>query len=635
MYIPKKIRRKIHISGIHSLTKNTIIPIVLLVLMAIRVVNFNMPILLFYEDYSSLDASWIYAMNEFSSLGLISGENLFFTYGPLGKLIVPIGHNIIVSMIFILALLAYTVPILWKNVITSKSDRRIYRSIVVCLITIPLYSLNCFILFVCLLMSITALHHKRSYIHLGLLCFLAAFLSLIKFDLAVAALLQALALCFCLVIRKLLSLDLFSSKLGLSAYENDLKHTITVKQIIFHILIVACIPVVCVLLYLIYNPSFKDMIAYYKAMILLSKYYNSAMATPGLDRMYIVFVILLLLLHILILIVPLARKRIFLTGLLGTIPILYAYKSSIVRPDHEHFLISASIICATFVLLFFYYFKYRDHSITHSPIKEIYLGMIMIILSTSVTTFTLRYPFTPQVQVGYNLPQEIRETIGDRTTTAYPWIILWKESDDLNFVCFPSLQSYVAFYPELDQMNSDFFNGTDAPEFIIFECKTIDNRFLFWEAPLTTNAIFSNYECCQVSSSEYRELYLLRHTDSPTILSPISNSSFSANITDTITLPYTNDGSIRTISLSIRKTLPATIKSLFFRIEPLYVHITFSDGTEGVASVIPEQLTSDLPLDYTLPDGTKRHITSISFLCDDIDLYNETIEYTIIENTPM
>lgn len=91
----------------------------------------------------------------------------------------------------------------------------------------------------------------------------------------------------------------------------------------------------------------------------------------------------------------------------------------------------------------------------------------------------------------YRIPHKWRERIGDSSVMCFPWGYEPAMADPtLNLVPLPSLQLYSACHPALDERNADFVNGPVAPRFVVLGlsggCDVINY-------PRTWAAIFSNY----------------------------------------------------------------------------------------------------------------------------------------------
>lgn len=99
------------------------------------------------------------------------------------------------------------------------------------------------------------------------------------------------------------------------------------------------------------------------------------------------------------------------------------------------------------------------------------------------------------------LPNTILNKIGNNTVDAYPWNLQELYENDLNVSVRPVLQAHMALTPALTQIDADFYQSTAAPEFVLYDYVSIDNRYaLMDEAPLNL-ILFKNYEVVDTLTS--------------------------------------------------------------------------------------------------------------------------------------
>ena len=410
------------------------------------------------------------------------------------------------------------------------------------------------------------------------------------------------------------------------------------KKNIYYFIIFHIIPILCFVEYFLYNPSFSDFINYYKTSFDISTNYSEAMSTdsPGTFITYIILLIVFIFLIPCLLIKFRIKKYLHL--LICLVPIFFSYKSTVVRNDEEHILIALEITSVTLsiaLMLFaintpndFISKKIPKLFIYHNKIIHV-IGIIIIFLATILCSFSNSYNIqSPKIKI--QIPTEIKEKIDNKTVTSYPWDILWSANNQLNYVCFPTLQSYVAFDPYLDQKNADFFNSTSAPDYIIWEQKSIDDRLLEWESPKTYFTIFTNYEYSGLYYEyNYRKIYLLQKKAIPPKASIISKNTIQSQIDRSIDIPLTQ--SIKTISFNTSKKNISMLKKSLFRTEPLYINMEFSDNSIKKYRILPSQMESELPLSIFSFTNVSKEIKRISFSGKDLKLYDKDITITITE----
>lgn len=103
----------------------------------------------------------------------------------------------------------------------------------------------------------------------------------------------------------------------------------------------------------------------------------------------------------------------------------------------------------------------------------------------------------------HKLPDSIRNYIGNKTVDIFPWHYTYAAANQFNLQPRHIPQSYAAYHPWLDQLDSTFFTGTKAPEILLIHLKNpsemgqfmgIDDRYLLQDAPKTLLAITNHYK---------------------------------------------------------------------------------------------------------------------------------------------
>jgi hypothetical protein len=102
----------------------------------------------------------------------------------------------------------------------------------------------------------------------------------------------------------------------------------------------------------------------------------------------------------------------------------------------------------------------------------------------------------------YRLPPQLRAAIGRRPVM--PWPYLWGEvayAYGLSLRPFPSFEPYGAYTPALDRLGARMLASARAPARILRgNAGAIDGRYATFEAPLATRAIFCRYR--QIAAQE-------------------------------------------------------------------------------------------------------------------------------------
>ncbi|HEX6603197.1 MAG TPA: hypothetical protein VF030_11210 [Solirubrobacterales bacterium] len=109
----------------------------------------------------------------------------------------------------------------------------------------------------------------------------------------------------------------------------------------------------------------------------------------------------------------------------------------------------------------------------------------------------------------YRVDPAILRAIGGKSVHVDPWEAGVAWAYDLNWQPLPVMQSYVAYSPSLDALNAAALAGADAPEAILRHRPEsvggtggggIDDRFPGWESPAAMQAMLCNYRTVRTSS---------------------------------------------------------------------------------------------------------------------------------------
>lgn len=110
----------------------------------------------------------------------------------------------------------------------------------------------------------------------------------------------------------------------------------------------------------------------------------------------------------------------------------------------------------------------------------------------------------------YKLPNSILDKVGNSTIDVFPWNILMLLQNKLNYAPRPVMQSYTAYTPYLENMNFEHYNSKNAPEFVIYEVASIDNRYAFFDESKVSLALSRNYFVAETFQFDGREVQLLQ-----------------------------------------------------------------------------------------------------------------------------
>ncbi|MCZ6513480.1 MAG: hypothetical protein O6857_06080, partial [Nitrospinae bacterium] len=92
----------------------------------------------------------------------------------------------------------------------------------------------------------------------------------------------------------------------------------------------------------------------------------------------------------------------------------------------------------------------------------------------------------------YKIEDPLLELIGEKTVDIFPWEISLAYAYDLKWKPRPVMQSYVAYTPQLDKLNSDYFERT-PPETVLYEFRRLGDMYPVFYEPKTLVTLMRNY----------------------------------------------------------------------------------------------------------------------------------------------
>jgi len=105
------------------------------------------------------------------------------------------------------------------------------------------------------------------------------------------------------------------------------------------------------------------------------------------------------------------------------------------------------------------------------------------------------------IKKAYPLSQKTLEVLNDHTIDVVPWDVAMAYAYGLNYHPRPVFQSYSVYTANLDKINAEFYEKDTAPKFVLYETKTIDNRFPLFEEPATLRSLICNYHFLEQDGS--------------------------------------------------------------------------------------------------------------------------------------
>lgn len=446
---------------------------------------------LFYIS-GGIDFSGIYAYNAMNKWGYTWGNDIIFTYGPLGFLsnCMNVGNNVAWFMFFWILCSLGVAYVLNKIFISEKFSKKIFflsMGLLICgRISLEGGWAQYYICYIAILfMMYSKAYSSKAYIFTNIL------------------------FCISFYIKTSSALMIFSSMV-LFCIGEIFNRSEGKKEVIICTILA---PIEVLLSYLIiYNHSLTGLIKYIKGCIEEASGYNYAMSMNISDA-YGIWVVVVLVCYIIAMLFLFEKNNMdnftILFIFLG--PMYFCYKHGFVRSDHYFIAFSGLLILLSQIVLFINYdiipelVGMRKKVFVSSIIFPFLIGGAFAGRGISdaflmMRNYNISLPAKIQgvthqdMRASYQLPSEMLYRIGTDTVTIYSWEISYAAFNEINYVPMPGgIQPYNMYTKYLDGMTSDFFENNNAPQWIVLSLETIDNRWPMLECPQTWFSIMNNY----------------------------------------------------------------------------------------------------------------------------------------------
>lgn len=521
---------------------------------------------------AGFDASWAYALNEALARGLVFGTDVAFTFGPYATLYTwayhpgtnPIlfGGSLYLALAYFACILKFTEHGQWRWVAVFYAS----------LAALSPLSDQLFFLFPVLVALVTARFvlapqdgARARAVSLALLAFLfSAFglLALVKGTLVVLCSLVAF-LCagFCLV------------------------H----KQKVLSLLCVLAPVVSALFFWRAAGQPLDALPQYFRVMGWISTGYNQTMFSLGDNKEIVLFLLAALgiLWWIMRRAVVSGPHKVFLV-LLYAVYFFIAFKLSFVRHDKHAVIGACTLIFAALILKFVCRGRQHAGVLTFAVLVGLYIGAHYSYFP--VTFFPERYVAAwtglQDALVHHDLRQE-RFAAGVEALRAESGFPLLQGTSDIYYddqalliasgnrwSPRPTLQSYVAYTPELAALNREHLLGPRAPENIFFKVQPIDLRIPSIEDGASWPVLLTEYTP-RSFVGDY--LLLQRRQNSAAAARLVTLGSESHSLGESVAVPKSANPVFVTIDL--RPTLLGRLVNLLFKLGRLQFSADLEDGS--------------------------------------------------------
>jgi hypothetical protein len=178
---------------------------------------------------------------------------------------------------------------------------------------------------------------------------------------------------------------------------------------------------------------------------------------------------------------------------------------------------------------------------------------------------------------------------------AYPWAQDLLIARGQDFRPRPVMGSYLAYTPALEELNAAFLRSLRAPDFILFNLGTIDDRYVTQDDALSWPELFTRYEPREMS-----DYLLLVHSHTARQYQIVPGPPQTATFGDVLTLP-TSDKLIWA-RIDVRPSAAGKLMETLYKARPLAIFVETADGKVQGFRLIADTARAGFLLSPSLSD---------------------------------
>lgn len=175
--------------------------------------------------------------------------------------------------------------------------------------------------------------------------------------------------------------------------------------------------------------------------------------------------------------------------------------------------------------------------------------------------------------------EHYQRLIGQGSVDAMPGNIAQVRANGWNWRPRPIFQSHSVQSAVLDRINARRILGSRAAEFVVLRWEPVRPRNLFFDDPLSWQALLNCYDLVLSSS----QALLLERRATPRFGQPLPIGSARAHFDEPIEIPR-RDGLVL-MAVDIRPSVWGRLKNLLFRIDPIYYQAAYDSGEKVAGQV--------------------------------------------------
>jgi hypothetical protein len=171
----------------------------------------------------------------------------------------------------------------------------------------------------------------------------------------------------------------------------------------------------------------------------------------------------------------------------------------------------------------------------------------------------------------------------DGNVDIYPWNQAALFANGLSYRPRPVIQSYSVYTPELAEMNAAFLRGTNAPDNIFFSPEPMDGHFPALEDGRSWPELLTRYD---LVNPNLPGPLLLKRAANPRHCEKVFLAEAPLTFDIPVTVPAAVDGPVWA-EIEIDKSLAGDVLSALYKLPPLQLAVTLSDGRQTGFRLIP------------------------------------------------
>ncbi len=190
------------------------------------------------------------------------------------------------------------------------------------------------------------------------------------------------------------------------------------------------------------------------------------------------------------------------------------------------------------------------------------------------------------------LPRAVRDRIGTATVSVMPWEIAIVRAGALRWAPLPVFQSYSAYTPLLDRINRDALVSHGA-DYALYDYISIDQRYPFGDAPATTTELLCRYavDVPSVTAANARYVLLRHGAAAHCDAEPAGRATAAVNAPVPVPAAGSPDAFV-VASFALRPTFATALRTALWRGPDVAISARFDDGStvgfKAVAATLPD-----------------------------------------------